>query len=104
MPLFFQAWLEGYSRMSYSIVQMSNWFWTLEEAADGNLLTFSLVPIIVYCSAVVVFFLNLLFAIYEVEQVRLATPERVLRDEREMHPITDEVRIGSSPWDDLKAT
>ncbi|MCA9145697.1 MAG: hypothetical protein H6821_07145 [Planctomycetaceae bacterium] len=104
LPLFFQAWLEGYSRMSYSIVQMSNWCWTLEEAADGNLLTFSLVPIIIYCSAVVVFFLNLLFAIYEVEQVRLATPERVLQDEREMHPSTDEKRGGSSPWDDLKAT
>ncbi|HUG66285.1 MAG TPA: hypothetical protein VMM76_00960 [Pirellulaceae bacterium] len=104
MPLFFQAWLEGYSRISYSIVQMTNWAWTLEEAADGNLLSFSLVPIIIYCSAGVVFLLNLLFAIYEVEQVRLVTPERVPRDEHEIHPRNDDSRRRASPWDEPMAT
>ncbi|MCA9122867.1 MAG: hypothetical protein KDB11_21925 [Planctomycetales bacterium] len=104
VPLFFQAWLEGYSRMSYSIVQMTNWFWTLGEAAEGNLLSFSLVPIIVCCSAGLVFFLNLLFAVYEVEQVRLATPDRVLRDEMEIHPLPRPSSVRSSPWDEPKAT
>jgi len=104
LPLFFQAWLEGYGRMSYSIVQMTNWIWTLEEAADGNVLLFSSVPIIIYCSAAVVFLLNLLFAIYEVEQVRLATPERVLQDELELHPQPDEPRVRTSPWDEPMAT
>ncbi|MBI2479344.1 MAG: hypothetical protein HYV60_12150 [Planctomycetia bacterium] len=104
IPMFFQAWLEGYSRMSYSIVQLTNWFWTLEEAADGGLLSFSLVPIIIYISAGIVFLLNLLFAIYEVEQVRLATPERVLIDELEMHPRSDDSQRRASPWDEPLAT
>lgn len=103
-PLFFQAWLEGYSRMSYSIVQMSNWFWTLEEAADGNLLSISIVPITIYGSAAVVFLLNLLFVVYEVEQVRQATPERVLEDELEIHPRSDTRPSESSPWDEPMAT
>ncbi|MEX0818293.1 MAG: hypothetical protein WD070_01835 [Pirellulaceae bacterium] len=100
LPLFFQAWLEGYSRMSYSMVQMTNWAWTLEEAADGNLLSLSIVPTLVFSSAAVVFLLNLLFAIYEVEQVRLATPDRVLQDERERHPHPDRTPPRTSPWDD----
>jgi hypothetical protein len=104
IPLFFQAWLEGYGRMSYSFVQMTNWVWTLEEAGDGNLLSFSLVPIIVFCSAGFVFLLNLLFAIYEVEQVRLVTPERVLRDELELHPPTNDSQQRASPWDEPMAT
>jgi hypothetical protein len=104
IPLFFQAWLEGYGRMSYSIVQMTNWAWTLVEAADGDLLSFSLVPIIIYCSAGVVFLLNLVFAIYEVEQIRLVTPERVLRDELELHPQNDDLQRKASPWDEPMAT
>lgn len=100
VPLFFQAWLEGYSRMTYSIVQVTNWVWTLEEAGDGNLLSFSSVPLIVYCSAGVIFLLNLLLAIFEVEHVRLATPERVLRDERELRPPADETLPRTSPWDE----
>jgi hypothetical protein len=104
IPLFFQAWLEGYGRMSYSLVQLTNWVWTLEEAGDGNLLSFSLVPIIVYGSAGIVFLLNLLFAIYEVEQVRLVTPERVLRDELELHPPPDDSQRRASPWDEPMVT
>ena len=104
LPLFFQAWLEGYGRLSYSIVQLTNWVWTLEEAADGNLLSLSLVPIIIYFSAGVVFLLNLLFAIYEVEQVRQVTPERVLQDELELHPPIDDSQRRASPWDEPMAT
>ena len=104
LPLFFQAWIEGYSRISYSIVQVTNWVWTLEEAADGNVLSFSFVPIIIYFSAAFVFLLNLLFTIYEVEQVRLATPERVLRDELELHPQHDDPQVRTSPWDEPTAT
>jgi hypothetical protein len=90
--------------MSYSLVQLTNWVWTLEEAGDGNLLSFSLVPIIVYGSAGIVFLLNLLFAIYEVEQVRLVTPERVLRDELELHPPPDDSQRRASPWDEPMVT
>ncbi|MEO8494108.1 MAG: hypothetical protein ABI614_03490 [Planctomycetota bacterium] len=100
LPLFFQAWLEGYGNISYSIFQMTNWIWTLEEAADGSALLFSSVPIIIYASAAVIFLLNLLFAIYEVEQVRLATPERVLQDELELHPRRDDSHARTSPWDE----
>jgi hypothetical protein len=100
VPLFFQAWLEGYARMSYSVVQATNWIWTLEEAADGNFIAFSIVPFIVGSSAAVVFLLNLLFASYEVEQVRLATPGRVLEDELELNPQPNNVPTKTSPWDE----
>jgi hypothetical protein len=46
----------------------------------------------------------LMFAIYEVEQVRLATPERVLRDELELHPRNEESPRRASPWDEPMAT
>jgi hypothetical protein len=76
----------------------------LEEAADGNSLSLSMVPVIIYLSAALVFLLNLAFAIYEVEQVRLATPERVLQDELDLHPRHDDSHIRTSPWDEPMAT
>jgi hypothetical protein len=103
LPLFFQAWLEGYGRMSYSKVQATNWAWTLEEAGDGSLLALSAVPLLIYCGAAVIFLLNLLFAIYEVEQVRLATPERVLHDELQRHPASDASPVRTGPWDEPAA-
>ncbi len=103
-PLFFQAWIEGTFRISYSTLQLTNWFWTLEEVADGNVLAFSNVPYIIYFSSALIFFLNLASAIYEVEQVRLATPERVLQDELELHPPHDDPYARTSPWDEPRAT
>lgn len=100
IPLFFQAWLEGYSRMSYSMVQVTNWVWTLEEVADGNVLYFSFAPLVVYLAAAIIFLLNLLFTVYEVEQVRLATPDRVLADEQHLHPTRKDIPTRSNPWDD----
>ncbi len=104
IPLFFQAWLEGYSRMSYSMIQTTNWIWTLEEVGDGNMLSFTIVPFIVYIVAALIFLLNLLFTIYEVEQVRLVTPERVLEDELALNPVRKDTSTRSSPWDEPSDT
>lgn len=101
LPVFLQAWLEGYSRMSYSPLQLTNWIWTMEEAGDGNLTFFSLVPLLLYVAAGVLFLLNLLFTTVEIEQVRQAVPDRILQDERELHPErSPPVKPRRSPWDE----
>jgi hypothetical protein len=84
VPAFLQAWWYGYSSLEYSAFQASNWMWTMVEAADGNLWGTPAAPIAVFVSAVLIFGLNLIFTMYEVEHVRQATPQRVLDDESEM--------------------
>ena len=98
LPTFFQAWLEGYARMTYSALQITNWWWTLYEASRGNLSFSDFVPIATFVTAGIVFFNNLLFAIVEVEQVRQTAPDRVLQDERERRPPRP-LSKPKSPWD-----
>ncbi len=82
-PAFLQAWWFGYSELEYSPFQASNWMWTLAEAANDDLLSTPAVPLVVGASAALVYGLNLLFAIYEVEYVRQETPQRVIEDEHD---------------------
>jgi len=84
LPAFLQAWWFGYSELAYSSFQASNWMWTMVAAVDGNLWGTPATPIVVCVSAVLIFGLNLFFAMYEVEHVRQATPQRVLDDESEL--------------------
>lgn len=98
-PWFFQAWLEGYRSMEYSTLQVTNWMWTLYEAGEGDLTMVASVPFIVFISAAVIFMMNLIFAMVEVEQTRLATPDRVLRDDREQQPESQTASKPTSPWD-----
>ena len=99
LPTFFQAWLEGYARMSYSRLQLTNWWWTLEEAADGTLTVSAFFPVVAFSSAGVVFLLNLIFALVEVEHVRQAAPDRVLQDDRERQPNQETRAKPKGPWD-----
>jgi hypothetical protein len=85
-PLVFSGWLTGFSSMDYSGLQLTNWAWTIVEAVDGTLWGSSMVPILVYFVAACVLAVNLFVAMREVEQVRLATPHRVLEDEWQLHP------------------
>ena len=99
LPVFGQAWLESYQNMTYSPLQATNWWWTLQEVSDNSLPN-SLVPLGVIVVASLMFVLNLVFTTYEVEQVRRATPQRVLEDERQLHPETKPAKR-HSPWDDV---
>ncbi len=84
LPAFLQAWWFGYSELEYTAFQASNWMWTMTSAADGELWGTPAAPIAVCCSAVLVFGLNLIFTMYEVEHVRQETPQRVRDDESEL--------------------
>ena len=53
-----------------------------------------------HASAAVIFLINLFVAMREVEQVRLATPQRVLDDEWLLHPEKAPHPVQHrSPWD-----
>lgn len=95
IPFLLEAWWVGFRGLSYSAFQAPNWVWTLGEAGAGNLASMPAVPIMVASSAAVVFGLNLIFAIYEVEHVRLATPQRVLDDENERVASTSDKVSGN---------
>jgi hypothetical protein len=66
----------------YTLLQMTNPFWTLAEAIDdrAGALDIDLVAYIVPTLAVVVFLLNLPGVIAEIRHVRIAAPARVLAE------------------------
>ena len=80
-PLLLQAWMQGYRFLGYSSLQASNWAWTMALAAEGDLTPYPAVPAMVGLTAVIIFLLNLYVTAAEVEQVRMATPQRVLQEE-----------------------
>jgi hypothetical protein len=99
VPLVAAGWLTGFSTLDYNELQATNWAWTIGESVDGTVWQ-TFVPVLVYLAAAVVFVINLFLAMHEVEQVRLATPQRVLDDEWQLHPEKAPVAIQhSSPWD-----
>jgi hypothetical protein len=102
LPLFVQAWIWGLSDFNeYTPLQITNWFWTLGEAARGTFALTLTVPILVLVAAVALFLVNLLLARREIEQVRQETPVRVQREERELHPERfPQVPKPTSPFDD----
>lgn len=102
LPLFLQAWMVGFNSLDYSLLQATNWAWTLVEAVDGDLLVKAFpVPILIVLAAGAVFLVNLGVAAKEVEETRAATPQRVVEDELELHPQLAVVEEKpKSPWDD----
>jgi hypothetical protein len=87
LPLLLQAWLFGFAEFAdYSVLQITNWAWTLIEALDGNIIADPAVPIVVVSAGLVVFFVNLLVGREEIEQVREAVPARVIEDDLQLHP------------------
>jgi hypothetical protein len=100
IPLVGSGWLNGFSTLEFNELQASNWAWTVNDAMEGTLWTTPLVPLMVYLSATAILFINLIAAMREVEQVRLATPDRVLQDEWQLHPEKAPTPTRHwSPWD-----
>lgn len=86
----------------YSILQLPNWGWTLFYVADAASLggfwaSWSAIFILLAFIAGIIFLLNLGFAHHEIEQTREEAPERVLADDRELHPAP--VTGPSDPWE-----
>jgi len=101
LPVLIAAWWAGYARLEYSELQFSNWFWTLMEIADDNPMAITNAPFLVALAGGVIFVANLLFAMIEVDHVRQETPQRVVEDERQLHPEKfAQPTAKKSPWDD----
>lgn len=81
-PTFGQAYAQGYARLDYSPLQLSNWAWTLAEIVDGATpAATTVVGLAVVGGAVGILLVNLLFTAGEVHQVRVAAPARVEQDQ-----------------------
>jgi hypothetical protein len=102
LPWFLQAWAFGFDDFDhYTVLQVTNWLWTLIEAGDSDILTTPSAPALVFLGAAVVLAVNLAVAAREVEQVRQATPQRVVQDELDLHPErAAQPKKPASPFDD----
>lgn len=102
IPFFLQLWVIGHvNNADYTLLQVTNWIWTLGLAVDGR----SLLPTGVFPAvavfAIVVLKINLILARQEVVATRQATPERVQQDELELHPERAlAAQKPASPWDE----
>lgn len=101
-PLLLQAVVSwgDYTSFDYSLLQITNWGWTLIEIVANRSSDAMELALIVGCVAAVIFLINLIVAAREVEHVRTAAPQRVIEDEAELHPSQRRKR---SPWDDEPA-
>jgi ABC-type transport system involved in multi-copper enzyme maturation permease subunit len=103
VPTVFQLMLHRVFGSDYGPIQAVNWAWTMNAIMEndfwqgGGIFGFSANVIIAPTLALIVFIANLLFAVKEVEQVRAASPQRVLDDQRKAVPDAKT----KSPWDDV---
>ncbi len=83
VPMFLDMWINGYQSLDYTPLQAPNWYWTLQEVLDfgSRLRTYAGVPVLVVCTALLVFLLNLIFVVGEVRQLRVESPARVREDD-----------------------
>ena len=89
----------GFTAFEYSPLQISNWWWTLYEIwMDRAVINDGSIWFLMFV-ACAVFLLNFLLAAKEVEQTRLAAPNRVLQDELELHPPPVKP-VKRGPWDE----
>ncbi len=99
IPLMLQAMLTYTTnqQFDYSMLQITNWMWTLVEVADGGAWGISNVVVTLASVASVIFLANLIQASGEVQVVRLVAPERVLSDDAALLPAPKKPK---SPWDE----
>lgn len=92
--------MEPYWRSDYTLLEVSNPFWTLAEMSGANL-PFQvqlMVLTLLAAPAGLIVLLNLPTIAREVQQVRAAKPRRVVEDDRAKQPVAAPER--KNPWDD----
>ena len=103
VPLVIQPMSSSWSWDQYSLLQMSNPFWTLMHVVDRNALPvetpvlMTVLPLV----ALIVFLLNLPGVAKELRHVRIARPARVVEEDAELMPVAvspEPPRL--SPWDE----
>jgi hypothetical protein len=87
VPLVIQWTLPQFRHASYSILQITNPFWSLSEVLSGTVpLETPLLVTFVPAAAVVVFFMNIPGLVREIRNIRIMTPERVTEDDARSTP------------------
>jgi hypothetical protein len=85
--------------LDYSLMQITNPFWSLKYLGEGGMPAEShVLVLIVPATAAIVLLLNLRGVIRELREVRIAPPARVLEDEAELHPAP--APLPTNPWDE----
>lgn len=80
-PFVFGGLIGGFASQDYSLLQVTNWWWTLAEIADDDPIAIQLsLPIIVGLTCLVML-MNMVQASEEIGLVRVATPARVLAEQ-----------------------
>ncbi|MBM4004623.1 MAG: hypothetical protein FJ295_15295 [Planctomycetes bacterium] len=92
----YMLWV-GADRYSYSTILAPSWIFTVYDAIDGKL-SGDLAVVLVSMSGAVLFLVNFILAAPEVGYEKMAVPDRVLKDEIELHPEL-QPRAAGSPWD-----
>ncbi|MEQ8837719.1 MAG: hypothetical protein RID07_13010, partial [Lacipirellulaceae bacterium] len=97
-PAIIHEMSEQFRGSGYSLLLVTNPFWTLGELMEGGLTGYvHMLVIILPAAAVVAFLLNLRSVCAELARHRIAAPERVTEDEEELHPVAE---LGpSNPWE-----
>lgn len=89
---------EQFRGSGYSLLLVTNPFWTLAEIWEGGLTGYlDLLLILLPAAAIVTFLLNLRSVSAELARHRIAAPTRVSEDEQELHPMA--VPGPSNPWE-----
>lgn len=89
LPLFGQAAVSNwnYSNFNYSLLQLPNWAWTMEEALRTGASGAGLGAVLIVAPVgALIFLANFLLLSREVQHVRQAAPQRVVEDELALHP------------------
>jgi hypothetical protein len=101
-PFILESILAPGSSGGYSLLQITNPFWTVVHMTDRNSLPVEgpLVMGLTAFTAAMVFTLNLPGIFHEVRHVRVAKPTRVIEEDREMTPeVVAPEPVPVSPWD-----
>jgi len=92
-----------YYSTGYSLLQITNPFWTLAHVGDDATLPAetAILLIVVPLAALIVFVLNLPGVVREVRHVRIAKPARVAEEDAELAALVAPPQpTRTSPWDD----
>jgi hypothetical protein len=85
--------------VDYSLIQITNPFWSLHHLADGGIPQYGTELILVVpAAAICILLLNMRSVVRELQAVRIAAPARVLEDEAALHPAPP--TLPTNPWEE----
>jgi ABC-type transport system involved in cytochrome c biogenesis permease component len=111
VPLIVQMSLVGviFEQSDYTVLQISNPFWTLYEVIDGEIIApglsifelqgFGTVPIVLAQAALLALVINLVMSAGDLVPPRSPTPKRVAEEQRILRPERQTTPQRISPWE-----